>query len=292
MGKRTKKIQGKILFEVEERVNKVSCKKANELDGDTWLKYSISVWDDVSKTQKEAKLNHPALFPVELPRRLIRMFLTKDKKMVLDPFMGVGSTLLAAKELGKQGIGFEISKEYAEIAKNRLELLSADTFTSENVPYKIYVEDARNIDKYLQKESIDLCITSPPYWDILCEKRTADKKSIKNYHQKDGNLGEIHDYNMFLKELQGIFKKVFDVLKKGAYCIVVVMDIRKKNKFYPFHMDVIKFMQEIGFILDDIIIWDRKKEYNNLRPLGYPSIFRINKIHEYILIFIKPTDKK
>ena len=49
-------------------------------------------------------------------------------------------------------------------------------------------------------------------------------------------------------------------------------------------------MQEIGFLLDDIIIWDRRQEYNHLRPLGYPSVFRINKVHEYILIFKKPAN--
>ena len=46
--------------------------------------------------------------------------------------------------------------------------------------------------------------------------------------------------------------------------------------------------QDIGFLFDDLIIWDRKYEYNNLRPLGNPSVFRINRVHEYILIFQKP----
>ena len=53
------------------------------------------------------------------------------------------------------------------------------------------------------------------------------------------------------------------------------------------HSDVAVEMQKIGFIYDDIIIWDRQYEYNNMRPLGYPYKFRINKVHEYILIFIK-----
>lgn len=227
------------------------------------------------------------MFPKELPKRIIKSFLTNDKKKVLDPLMGIGSTLVAAKELGKEGIGFEISEEYAKIAKQRLKAMSL--FSGEHIPETIYVDDARNLTKYLEKESIDICITSPPYWDILSQKRTADQKAIKDYHRKDGNLGEIHDYNAFLKELELIFEKVFTVLKKGAYCIVEVMDIRKKDKYYPLHMDIVKFMQEIGFIFDDVIIWDRRKEYNNLRPLGYPFVFRINKIHEYVMIFLKPA---
>jgi hypothetical protein len=47
-------------------------------------------------------------------------------------------------------------------------------------------------------------------------------------------------------------------------------------------------MQELGFIYDDLILWDRRQEYNNLRPLGYPYKFRINKVHEFLLIFQKP----
>lgn len=78
-------------------------------------------------------------------------------------------------------------------------------------------------------------------------------------------------------------------MKPKAYCCVIVMDIRKKNKFYPFHNDVATFMQELGFLYDDLIIWDRRHEYNNMRPLGYPFVFRVNKAHEFILIFQKPA---
>jgi hypothetical protein len=65
------------------------------------------------------------------------------------------------------------------------------------------------------------------------------------------------------------------------------MDVRKKNRLYPLHMDLSQRLIAAGFTLDDIIIWDRRQEYNNLRPLGYPHVFRVNKVHEYILIFQK-----
>ena len=87
-----------------------------------------------------------------------------------------------------------------------------------------------------------------------------------------------------------IFEQVYSVMKPKSYCCVIVMDIRKKNRFYPYHIDISQFMQEIGFIFDDLIIWNRGQEYNNLRPLGYPSVFRVNKVHEFILIFQKPKD--
>ncbi|MEN6479314.1 MAG: DNA methyltransferase [Anaerolineales bacterium] len=87
-----------------------------------------------------------------------------------------------------------------------------------------------------------------------------------------------------------MFEKVRNAMRPGAYCCVVVMDIRKKNRFYPFHSDLATLMQTIGFIYDDLIIWDRRHEYNNMRPLGYPSVFRVNKAHEFILIFQKPFE--
>ena len=78
------------------------------------------------------------------------------------------------------------------------------------------------------------------------------------------------------------------MLRAGKYCLAVVMDLRKGPVLFSFHSDFARMMQEVGFLFDDLIIWDRRQEYNNLRPLGFPSVFRINKVHEYILIFQKP----
>src|SRR6516162_6776682 len=86
-----------------------SRRRCNELDGTTWLQYSISVWDDIRKSKEEAASGHPAVFPQMLVRRLIRMFLSEDQKVVLDPFVGTGTTVIAAAEEGKTGIGFDIS---------------------------------------------------------------------------------------------------------------------------------------------------------------------------------------
>jgi len=288
-----------------------------ELDGKTWTKYSISIWDDLTKSKKgrfnldsidfsvwniektkgEEKIGHPAMFPIELPKRLIKIY-TKKEETVLDPFMGSGTTLLASRELGRKSIGFEISKDFVDLAKKRLSLkmLYSPQFLSDqentenyqNYPiYEpiIYQDDANKMLGYLNPDSIDFCITSPPYWDIHRQKRTSDYKDIRPYTDLEYDLGNITDYKEFLDAIGRIFEKVYITLKPNRYCIIVVMDIRKKSKFYPFHMDISDMMKGIGFELDDIIIWDRRKEYNNIRPLGYPSVFRVNKVHEYILIF-------
>ena len=262
-------------------------RRANGLDGKEWTQFSISVWSDIRKTQDEIALGHPAIFPVALVARLIRIFTNQHDRTVLDPFVGTGSTVLAAKRLGKKGIGIELSPRFAEQARNRCnESMPPDASQGTGT---IIQDNALNIKRHLDEGSVDLVVTSPPYWDILTEKRSADGKDIRNYGNEEADLGRIRDYGAFLEHLKPVFKNTYDVMRNGAYCCVIVMDLRKKERFYPFHSDIANFMQEIGFIYDDIIIWDRRQEYNNLRPLGYPSVFRVNKAHEFILIFQKPT---
>lgn len=62
--------------------------------------------------------SHPAPFPIDLPRNVLETI--KHKNIVVDPFMGSGTTALACKEVGSNYIGFDISKEYCEIAESRL----------------------------------------------------------------------------------------------------------------------------------------------------------------------------
>lgn len=85
--------------------------RANDLGGKDWTKYSISVWNDIRKTAEEAKLGHPAMFPGALVERLLLCFTKDSEKVVLDPFSGSGATLVAAKRMGKRGIGFEVAKD-------------------------------------------------------------------------------------------------------------------------------------------------------------------------------------
>ncbi|MHA1196166.1 MAG: DNA methyltransferase [Promethearchaeota archaeon] len=261
--------------------------RLNELNGKEWLKYSISVWD-IIKTPEERKLDHPAMFPLELCKRLIKIF-TKKNDIILDPFFGSGSTLIAARDLQRRAIGFEINKKYIDIFKERLAQKDLLNFKNERQMKYIqyYNKNANQISKILKPNSIDLCLTSPPYWDILRMKRSADNKDIRPYSNNKEDLGNIKDYKIFLLKLKEIFAQIYPILKVNKFCIIILMDIRKKDKLYPFHIDTVNFMNEIGFELDDIIIWNRKMEYNNLRPLGYPYVFRLNRIHEYILLFQK-----
>jgi len=70
------------------------------------------------------KFQHPAMFPEELARRVIKLF-SFENDVVLDPFNGVGTTTKVAKELNRRYLGIDISKEYTEKAKERLKELEA-----------------------------------------------------------------------------------------------------------------------------------------------------------------------
>lgn len=264
-------------------------KRLNNLSGKDWLKYSFSIWKDIEKTNGERQLKHPAMFPSQLTSRLIKIYSKDWGEIILDPFMGSGSTLLSAFDLGKKGIGFDISREYAQLTKERFKniQLQIGQVKDKLIEPDIYNKSIFDVPKILSENSVDLVITSPPYWNILTERRSADRKEIRKYSDSKEDLGNIEDYQEFLTKLKEAFIGVHKVLKNEKYCIIIVMDIRKKDKLYPFHIDVIKLMEGIGFKFDDLVIWDRQKEYNNMRPLGYPWVFRVNKIHEYVLIFKK-----
>jgi len=268
-------------------------RKCNQLDGKRWLQNSISVWSDVRKTTEETRLKHPAMFPSMLVERLVESFLPPDGHVILDPFAGSGSTVVAAERLGKQGIGLELSPEYVELANQRLaELRRASNGASKQRSKKfasvVYQSSAARLLDYVPAETVDLCISSPPYWNILNQRRTADLKSTRHYGNLEGDLGTIEEYQNFLDAVTDVFAEVLMTLKSGAYCCVIVMDLRKKNRFFPLHSDLASRLVSIGYILDDLIIWNRQSEYNNLRPLGYPSVFRVNKVHEFVLLMQKP----
>lgn len=262
-------------------------KRANELDGATWTKYSLSVWSDIKKSADEYALRHPAMFPVTLIRRLIQCFTTAEDNVILDPFSGSGSTLVSAMLENKKGIGLEIVPAYIDLTKHRIADRDLPFDGIERPVPVIYQQDARELLSVVPANSVDFCVTSPPYWDILSQKRTADYKQIRDYGGETKDLAKLHGYREFVNEVGKVFDQVYRALKPGKYCVVNVMDLRKKNCFFAFHSDLTSRIQASGFGLDDIIIWDRRQEYNNLRPLGYPSVFRINKVHEYLLIFQK-----
>ena len=96
-------------------------KTKSKLSKDEWRKYISSIW----KFPPEHDRAHPAPFPVELPFRLIKLFsFTND--IILDPFMGSGTTALAAKMVERHFLGYELNKNYIKLGEKRLKNYQAD----------------------------------------------------------------------------------------------------------------------------------------------------------------------
>jgi DNA modification methylase len=90
-------------------------KEASKLTKEEWKAYFSGHWHFGGARQ----LGHEAMFPEELPRRLIRMF-TFEGDTVLDPFLGSGTTVKAALELGRNAVGYEVSETFEDMIREKL----------------------------------------------------------------------------------------------------------------------------------------------------------------------------
>lgn len=265
----------------------------NELTSKEWIPETISVWTQRGLGAKhpdaQIEKQHPAPFSFTDVSRLIRFF-TKPGHVVLDPFVGVGSTLKACALEGRQGIGFELNPEYARLAEERL-AKEVGTLFAEHYPQKVYVGDARDLIKKFEDNSVDFVVTSPPYWNIL-HKEDHKAKQERIAHELDtryGNdgrdLGNIHDYSQFLTELSSILGECGRVLKPKKYMAVIVSDFREKSKYVTFHSHLAEALDAYGFQLHGItVLYQRHKR---VFPYGYPYAYVPNIHHQYILILQK-----
>ncbi len=89
------------------------------IEKDEFMESTLSIWNITP--EKAKKIGHPAPFPVELPKKFINLYSFKDD-LILDPFIGSGTTAVASSLLKRKYVGYEINKNYIEIANNRLKM--------------------------------------------------------------------------------------------------------------------------------------------------------------------------
>jgi DNA modification methylase len=265
----------------------------NDLTSSEWIQETKSFFyqKGLGAGSPEAKYEkmHPAPFSFTDITKLIRFFTKKNAK-VLDPFLGVGSTIKACVELEREGYGVELSTKWCEITKKRLKEESQLTLDEQH----LICGDSRNLKKYFDKNTFDFIVTSPPYWNILDKKDHKANERILNghdtkYSENENDLGNIMDYNLFLNELSEIFLDCYDLLKQKKYMCIIVSDFRHKSEFYPFHSDLISKLtnkqKKNHFQLKGIkvLIQNAKK----LFPYGYPFSYVENIHHQYVIILQK-----
>ena len=106
-----------LVFSKETFTRKNPAKRKSTITKDEFLEFTKSVWR--FSAERASKVGHPAPFPVELPYRLIQLY-TFEGDVVLDPFVGSGTTCLAAIKTNRKYIGYDIDQEYCRLAERRI----------------------------------------------------------------------------------------------------------------------------------------------------------------------------
>lgn len=231
---------------------------------------------------------HPAPFSFTDVARLVRFF-SKKGHTVLDPFLGVGSTLKACAGEGRLGIGIELNEHFADLARQRL---TTEKLPSSAPEQEILVGDSRDILPRLEPGSIDFLVTSPPYWNILhkedhkvSQERSTHGLSTRYSESDPRDLGNIHDYDEFLRELVAVFASARVALRDRRYAAIVVGDFRDGGSYKMFHADLASELERIGYVLKGITILHQP--HKRVFPYGYPAAYVPNLHHQYILILRK-----
>jgi DNA modification methylase len=268
----------------------INCLTAKE-----WLKNQVAVWEFYyEKRDLRDKTKHPAVFPISLPKKCIELF-THKGELVLDPFVGSGTTLLAAQDAGRNAVGFDLKKEYTALTNSRL---TQKRLINETKQIAVH-DDALNIPEYLDLETISLVVTSPPYSNMLNRPRL--NKSMRGDRRKNEHYLKIQQYSNdprdlgtmepkeYAKELARIYEKILPLIKQKGHSIINITDLWWENKRIPVHLYVINEMEKVGYELRNTIIWDRRNLVNGAGIFGWPSNYiTLGTTFEYILDFWKP----
>ena len=262
----------------------------NDLTAAEWIPETISVWTQkgLGANHPDAQIEklHPAPFSFTDVSRLVRFF-TKKGQVVLDPFVGIGSTLKACALEERNGIGFELSHKYAELAKTRL-AKEVNTLFAQTLTQDVREGDARVLAKQLDENSIDFVVTSPPYWNILHKIDTKVKQVRKEheldtqYSNDDADLGNIDSYENFIIELGKILGECVRALKPKKYMAIVVSDFREKSRYIMFHADLARELEKYNLSMKGLtVLYQRHKK---IFPYGYPYSYVPNVHNQFIMI--------
>lgn len=262
----------------------------NDLDYKNWRAYddilTDSLWMIGARDKSGAHQNayHGNFIP-QIPNQLMRRF-TKKGDIILDTFLGSGTTLIESRRLGRNGIGIELLPKVAEMAKDIInqEPNPDKTFTKIITADSAQVNARRAVEKILEannKKNLQFIIMHPPYHDII------------KFSDKPNDLSNTGSVDKFLKLFGDIVSNFVDLLEKNHYLAVVIGDKYANSEWVPLGFQV---MQETlnrgGLKLKSIII---KNMVNNRAKLNQEQLWRYRALvggfyifrHEYVLLFQK-----
>lgn len=252
----------------------------NDLTGSEWKFSTKTVISKPYPVNMQHKLRseHGGQKPPELCADIIKIF-TKKGNIVLDPFMGVGGTLLGASLTERNAIGIDITERWIEIYKevNKLEKLKEQ---------KTIFGDSLNQLDTIENDSIDFILTDVPYWNIDTLKKTRNKKIKQSKLNDFDNETKEQTKEEWLNQMYDILYKASRKLKDGKYMAVFIGDMYRDKEYHFLSAELaMKISQAEDLKMKSNIIWvDNSK---SLHVFGYPRAYVPSMIHQNILIFRK-----
>lgn len=271
------------------RCRRVSeAKEASRLAHADWLEWTRSVWG-FKATESTAKTGlHPAQFSAVLPRRLVRLY-SFVGELVLDPFVGMGTTLHEAWRAGRRSLGVDVNPDFVQLVRQRVdsgfpERQDDDEPLDEEMRPIVVQGDARDVS-FISDDSVQLIVTHPPYWNaVRISSLEDDLSNVSN-----------EDYALFLANMRLVFQEMHRVLEPDRVAAVVTGDVMRRvngvTQLHPLHADYIFIARDTGFVLWDLFIWETKIRESGGKPMmgsyPYPHKLFSQFAHNYILIFRK-----
>jgi len=284
----------------------------NELSGEEWLYFTKSVWTTAYPSELGHALRkaHGANKPPRLMARLIEFF-TRSGELVLDPFAGVGGTLLgAAIARGpRRALGIELAPRWAEVYARVVAEASAER-GGEGPPLvdlgpndpggprgfdpsgcELRVGDALEILPTLAPESVDFVATDPPYNVQLPMTMSGGALSAAHSNRRTdyamvsddpADLANAPDYPAFLDRMEVALAQLARVLRRGRYAVLIVRDAYQDGRYLFTGADLAARAAAVGLIPKGDLIWYQAG--TRLRPYGYPTGFVPNIAHQHLLV--------
>ncbi len=288
----------------------------NELSGEEWLYFTKSVWTTAypSELGHDRRKAHGANKPPRLMARLIEFF-TRSGELVLDPFAGVGGTLLgAAIARGpRRAIGFELDPRWVTVYEETVAALRAERDGRGPAPadlgpsdpggergfdpsgLELRLGDARLLLPRLEPESVDFVATDPPYnvqlrmtmaGGRLSEAHANRRTDYAMISDLSADLANLPDYPAYLDAMGEVFGEIVRVLRPGRYAAVIVRDAYQEGRYLFTAADLASRAADAGLVPKGDIAWYQAG--TRLRPYGYPRSFVPNIAHQHIVVLRKP----
>ena len=275
----------------------------NELPGEEWLYFTKSVLTTAypSELGHAARKAHGANKPPRLMARLIEFF-SRSGELVLDPFAGVGGTLLgAAIARGpRRALGIELSPRWAEVYAQVVADLAAErdgrgpliadlgtadpggprTFDPSGL--ELLVGDSLELLPGIDDASVDLVATDPPYNIQLPLTMAGGRLAVQHANRRT-------DYATYLDRMQAMFVELARVLKPGRYAVVIVRDAYQGGRYQFVGSDLAARADGAGLVPKGDLIWHQAG--TRLRPYGYPRVFVPNIAHQHILVLRRDPER-